>query len=85
MEFKAGDRVHVTIFHNEKVNFYATLGEMGSTVVCLIDCTNKNFNYRVMCLPNNEHFGKDKEDYYTLVTEEDKTNEQEWRINNCLK
>lgn len=85
MEFKAGDRVHVKRFMGLPTDFYATLTDFQSEnrIARLISCTGGFHEKAWVYLPNNKNFGE--RDYYTLVTDEDKTNEQEWRINNCLK
>lgn len=79
MEFKAGDRVHVMRFDGEKVNFYATLTDFhfdsyGKTAK-LVNCSNALFEGNCAFLPNDTDFDLDKEDYYTLATDEEDTEE----------
>lgn len=79
MKFKEGDRVHVVRFDGEKVNFYATLTDFyfdsyGKTAE-LVNCSNATFEGESAFLPNDEDFGLDKEDYYTLATDEEDTEE----------
>lgn len=77
MKFKAGDRVHVTRLDGEKVDFYATLTNFGSygERADLVNCTNKSLEGVGMYLPNDEDFGPDKTDYYTLATDEEDSEE----------
>lgn len=69
--FKAGDRVHVTRFNGEDVNFYATLKEAESinALFSLSDCSNTKYEeeevFRIVT--------KDGCDYYTLATDEEDT------------
>lgn len=77
MEFKEGDRVHVTRFDGQKVNFYATLTEFDSSneMADLANSTNSSFECAGVYLPNSKYFGPDRSDYYTLATEEEDTEE----------
>lgn len=77
MEFKAGDRVHVTRLNGEKVDFYATLTDFDSSneIAELINCSNTSFEGKSAFLPNDVDFGLDKEDYYTLATDEEDSEE----------
>lgn len=74
MEFKAGDRVHVTRLDGEKVDFYGTLTNFGSydEAAELVNCTIEGLEGIGVYLPTEEDFGPDKEDYYTLATDETK-------------
>ncbi len=73
MEFKAGDRVHVTRLGGGKVDFYATLKETRADgVFCLIDCTYHRYETVQVYTPKTKDFGPDKTDYYTLSTDENK-------------
>lgn len=73
MKFKAGDRVHVTRFNGENVDFYATLKETRTDgVFCLIDCTYHRYETVQVYTPKTKDFGPDKIDYYTLLTDENK-------------
>lgn len=70
MEFKAGDRVHVTRLDGGKVNFYATLKERDFDTFILSNCTDIRYDNKLLWKPERYIFsGKD---YYTLVTEESK-------------
>ncbi|MBO3076718.1 DUF3310 domain-containing protein [Mammaliicoccus vitulinus] len=71
MEFKAGDRVHVTRYNNENVDFYTTLKNVGA-VAGLTDRSDGGKIDGALYLPGEIDFGPDKEDYYTLATDEDK-------------
>lgn len=76
MEFKAGDRVHVTKLDGTKVDFYATLKETRANgVFYLIDCTNYRYESVQVYTPKTKDFGPDKTDYYTLATDEEDTEE----------
>lgn len=76
MEFKQGDRVHVTRLCGEKVDFYATLKETRTDgVFCLIDCTYHRYETVQVYTPKTKYFGPDKTDYYTLATDEEDTEE----------
>ncbi|MCQ9303081.1 DUF3310 domain-containing protein [Mammaliicoccus sciuri] len=73
MEFKAGDRVHVTRLNGDNVEFYATLKETRTDgVFCLIDCTYHRYETVQVYTPKSFVFGPDKTDYYTLSTDENK-------------
>lgn len=75
MEFEQGDRVHVTRLNGEKVDFYATIGDLfpHGELIKLVNCIDKSFEFEGVgvYLPNNEDFGPDEDDYYTLVTDEE--------------
>ena len=77
MELKAGDRVHVTRLDGKKEDFYATLVDAYGGILKLVDCTDSLFEGAGVFLPNDEGFGLDKEDYYTLITDEEDTEESE--------
>lgn len=83
MKFKAGDRVHVTKLDWDDVDFYATLKERSLNTFLLTDCTNREHENKTVWKIKKGI--SSKEDYYTLATDEEDTEEQEWRINNCLK
>lgn len=71
MKFKHSDKVHVTRLNSEKVDFYATLKETGADgVFYLIDCTNYRYEGVQVYTPKTKDFGPDKQDYYTLATDE---------------
>lgn len=75
MEFKAGDRVHVTRFRGEDVDFYATLQELnnfiGISLYRLVNCTDYDYQNHVVCIENSDLYGERY--YYTLVTDEEDT------------
>ncbi|WP_436888817.1 DUF3310 domain-containing protein [Mammaliicoccus sciuri] len=74
MEFKAGDRVHVKKLDWEDVDFFATLEETAiDGVFSLIDCSLKEYSGRAVIAPHRGGFGN--EDYYTLATDEEDTEE----------
>ncbi|WP_312684271.1 DUF3310 domain-containing protein [Mammaliicoccus sciuri] len=76
MEFKAGDRVHVTRFNGNPVDFYATLKETETVgVFCLIDCTYHRYEAVQVYTPKTKDFGPDETDYYTLATDEEDSEE----------
>lgn len=74
MQFKAGDRVHVTRLDWEDVNFFATLEKtITDGVFRLIDCSLKDYTGRAVKAPHRGGFGN--EDSYTLATDEEDTEE----------
>ncbi|NGX76426.1 DUF3310 domain-containing protein [Staphylococcus sciuri] len=76
MEFKAGDRVHVTRICGFDTDFYATLSNIGADI-CQLKCSTGGFENRWIFLPSHHSFGPDKKDYYTLATDEEDTEEPE--------
>lgn len=77
MKFKAGDRVHVTKFCWENVDFHATLQEtnsfLGNPLYRLVNCTNFDYQNYVVQKENSDLYGE--RDYYTLATDEEDTEE----------
>lgn len=75
MEFKAGDRVHVTKLNWDDVDFYATLKEDENRVMVFLlsDCTNSEYEGEFVWKPEKHEF--EDEDYYTLATDEEDTEE----------
>lgn len=73
MKFKTGDRVHVTRFKGEEVDFYATLQELnnfiGIPLYRLVNCTDYDYQNHVICIENSDLYGERY--YYTLVTDEE--------------
>lgn len=79
MEFKTGDRVHVMKLDGEKVDFYATLSYFDSFLktAYLVNCTDKSYEKEGVYWPICEDFGPNKNDYYTLATDEEDTEDME--------
>ena len=77
MEFKAGDRVHVTKLDGQKVDFYATLNNLNLDLetATLDNCTKNLYEGRGVYLATDEDFGPGDVDYYTLATDEEDTEE----------
>lgn len=77
MEFKAGDRVHVTKLDGRKVDFYATLNNLNLDLetATLDNCTKNLYEGRGVYLATDEGFGPGDADYYTLATDEEDTEE----------
>ncbi|MDO0953436.1 DUF3310 domain-containing protein [Mammaliicoccus sciuri] len=75
MEFKSGDRVHVTRLDWDDVDFYGTLNERNTSLISfeLTDCTNIRHEGAYVLKPGIIDFGD--EDYYTLATDEEDTEE----------
>ncbi len=72
MEFKAGDRVHVTKLNGVKTDFYATLVDAGEYSWELDNCSDSEYREYQVYKNASIHFGKNKNDYYTLATDENK-------------
>ncbi|WP_413481900.1 hypothetical protein [Mammaliicoccus vitulinus] len=70
MEFKTGDRVHVTRYNGDDVDFYGTLTKVGFMYE-LIDCTIEGYENQPIYNPENVRYGERKQDYYTLATDEE--------------
>lgn len=77
MEFKAGDRVHVTKLKKEDVDFYATLERASSSNEHLLyrlkNCANSICENYVVWKEDSIFYGD--YDYYTLATDEEDTEE----------
>lgn len=74
MKFKHGDRVHVKRLDWEDVDFFATLEKTRKDgVLRLIDCSLKEYSRRAVLASHRGGFGN--EDYYTLATDEEDTEE----------
>lgn len=77
MEFKVGDRVHVTKLKKEDVDFYATLERApsvnGQLLYRLKNCTNSIYENNVVWKEDSNFHGV--RDYYTLATDEEDTEE----------
>lgn len=70
MEFKAGDRVHVTRLDWKDVDFYATLKDRSLNTFLLTDCTNREHENKTVWKIKRKI--SRNEDYYTLATDENK-------------
>ncbi|MFP4878678.1 DUF3310 domain-containing protein [Mammaliicoccus sciuri] len=75
MQFKAGDRVHVTRINHEDVDFYGTISYIEGYLMEINSCSDHYYRTRVVYAPNHNKFGKEKFDYYTLATDEEDTEE----------
>ncbi|WP_436894971.1 DUF3310 domain-containing protein [Mammaliicoccus sciuri] len=77
MEFKAGDRVHVTRLDWGDVDFYATLKPAHNPHIFhkLKNCSNSDYENERVWNERSELYGKNKKDYYTLATDEEDTEE----------
>lgn len=75
MEFKDGDRVHVRMLHSGRVDFFATLRNFDELLFKLTDCSNTLFNNFKVYRPNTEKYRLNDCYYYTLVTDEEDTEE----------
>ena len=71
MDFNVGDRIHVTIYQEEEVDFYATLSFMGLGNFMMNNCSDKKFEDKWISMPDNVYFGIDECYYYTLAIEDD--------------
>lgn len=86
MGFKAGDRVHVKRFDGKVVDFYATLSFMELYIFEIHNCSDIEFENKIVAMPDSVFFGPDKKDYYTLATDEEDTEEPViQRINDMYK
>ncbi|MCJ0953551.1 DUF3310 domain-containing protein [Mammaliicoccus sciuri] len=77
MEFKAGDRVHVTRLDWEDVDFYGTLTkcESNKNSFYLTKCTNKTYEHKRILKHHMIGYRTARRDYYTLATDEEDTEE----------
>ncbi|WP_016998687.1 hypothetical protein [Mammaliicoccus lentus] len=77
MKFKEGDRVHVTRYHREDVDFYGTISEESSPHYYFLEkCSGDITELPIILLkPSNLFFGTDKTDYYVLAEDEEDTEE----------
>lgn len=75
MEFKAGDRVHVTRLDGENVNFYGTLVDIGGGLWELVNCSDSEYEKEEVLKDDETDFGVNLDDYYTLATDEEDTEE----------
>lgn len=72
LKFKSGDRVHVTKFYGDEVDFYATLKEGNFDLFILSNCTDIRYDNKLLWKP--ERYSFREKDYYTLATEESEKN-----------
>lgn len=80
MKFNIGDRVHVTKLDYGDVDFYATLSEYDENkekFFTLINCTDKSYEGDAIYKHGKRSYGNEIEDYYTLATDEEDTEEPE--------
>ncbi|WP_204236766.1 hypothetical protein P3U44_07015 [Mammaliicoccus sciuri] len=75
MNFSVGDRIRVTRFCEENVDFYATISFMGLYNFEINNCSDIEFENKLIAMPDSEFFGLDSEDYYTLVAEQEDSEE----------
>ncbi|MEB8131530.1 DUF3310 domain-containing protein [Mammaliicoccus sciuri] len=75
MEFKAGDRVHVTRLDGEKVDFYGTLVDIGGGLWELANCSDSKYEKEEVLKDDETGFGVNLDDFYTLATDEEDTEE----------
>lgn len=80
MEFKEGDRVHVTRYCYENVDFYATLykiqkDQWESDHFKMVNCSKEKYEGYSILKPNQGSYGLNESDYYTLATDEEDTEE----------
>ena len=70
---KEGTRVKVLRLNGEDVNFYATLKPL-NTLPCanMCNCSSSDFDYERILLPNHNKFGKEKQDYFVVINDENK-------------
>lgn len=75
MKFKAGDRVHVTRLDYIEVDFYGTLADAGGGIWKLVDCSDSKYENEEIFKDDETGFGINLDDYYTLATDEEDTEE----------
>ena len=70
---KEETRVKVLRLNGEDVNFYATLKPLNTFPYAnMCTCSDSYFENEKIYLPNHEKFGKEKQDYFITVSEENK-------------
>lgn len=72
MKFKAGDRVHVTRYNGEDVDFYGTLSNIFKGIASLVNCSDETYEEIAVYILGGK-FGETDEDYFTLATDEEDT------------
>lgn len=75
MNFSVGDRIHVTRFCEDQVDFYGTISFMGLYNFEINNCSDIEFENKLISMADSEFFGLDSEDYYTLVAEQEDSEE----------
>lgn len=75
MEFKAGDRVHVTRLNHNDVDLYGSLVDLGIGIWGLANCSDSEHENDEVYKDDETGFGPDEVDYYTLATDEEDTEE----------
>ncbi|WP_256933980.1 DUF3310 domain-containing protein [Mammaliicoccus sciuri] len=75
MEFKAGDRVHVTKLNHKDVDFYGMLEHSFTDLALykLVNCSNSDYEYETVRKEGTRLYGI--EDFYTLATDEEDSEE----------
>lgn len=73
MEFKYGDRIHVTKFDGNLVDFYATVSCVYGMTVEIKNCTDTTYEEEVLYIPYSKSFGANRDDYFELVLDEEDT------------
>lgn len=71
MEFSVGDRVHVTRYCEEKVDIYGTVSYIGLKFFEINNCSDIEFENKLIAMQGSAFFGLDNEDYYNLVAEQE--------------
>jgi len=75
MEFKEGDRVHVKRLDHNDVDFYGTLVDAGVGIWELANCSDSEYENDQLFKGDETGFGVNRNDYYTLATDEEDTEE----------
>lgn len=75
MEFSVGDRVHVTRYCEEKVDIYGTVSYIDLKFFEINNCSDIEFENKLIAMPGSAFFGLDNEDYYNLIAEQEDAEE----------
>lgn len=73
MEIKDGNRIHVTKFDGNQVDFYATVSCVYGMTVEIKNCTYTTYEEEVLYIPYSKSFGVNRDDYFELVLDEEDT------------
>ncbi len=73
MEIKDGNRIHVTKFDGNQVDFYATVSCVYGMTVEIKNCTDTTYEEEVLYIPYSKSFGANRDDYFELVLDEEDT------------